>query len=380
MEVESRSRDSRALPRTVADRSGSATSSAPSRSIVATLGMTAGLSAAHAATGDSVAPGAVEAMDLFQVFGRLDATATGLIVAAAVIVALLVWRVAAMVNRERRPASRSASTRDRVRASGDDSGFAHSTLRASTDWGHDQNKRSSEARQTVEVTTTSVELPSLADAVTQWTMSDVQNAAQRSRDGSDALGRPTHQPSSPYRTAFNPYFSGESPGSDIEVVEVADTLLQAELLVQLGDPKHAMTLLSNHIRTHERPGPAIWLMLLDLYQATGRKSQYEALSKGFSTLFNAMVPAWSASPENVARDLETYPQVLARLQSAWSKPGGRPYIEGLLNDDRGGSRQGFSLTAYRELLFLQEIVNQLDQIAAEDDEREHIQRKLGRMA
>ena len=267
-----------------------------------------GLAQTNRASG--AAPGAFEGTGFFQVFGRLDGRAIALIAAAAAIVVLLLFRIGAMVRGERRSARPIAVPPER-KARSEGAPFEHSTLRTPTDWGHDQNNRSAQGRQTVKVTTTKIELPSLADAITQWTISDVQNAAEISKQPADGLGKPANPPQSPYQTAFNPYFRGEPPGSEIEVIEVADTLLQAELLVQLGDPKHAMTLLSNHIRTHERPGPAIWLMLLNLYQTTGRKSQYEALSKGFSTLFNAMVPEWSASPESVARDLESYPQVMA---------------------------------------------------------------------
>jgi hypothetical protein len=267
-----------------------------------------------------------------------------------------------------------------IRAMDDDVPLERATTHhGRSDWGQDQNKRSATARESVDVDTKAGALPSLDQAVTQWTASEVHNAAFASRQVGESMGKPRDMPASPYRTAFNPYYRGDTPNpAAMEVVEVADTLMQAELLVQLGDPKQAMTLLANHIRETERPGPAVWLMLLDLYQSTGRKQQYEALSSGFSTLFNAQVPPWATSKAVAARDLESYPQVMMKLHMSWDKATVRPLVESLLNDDRGGSRQGFSLAAYRDLLFLLEIVGELEKMSQEDSERDDIQRKLQR--
>jgi hypothetical protein len=325
-----------------------------------------------------VATGAVVRPGLLQAFDRLDPMGMVLIVGAGVILVLLVIRIGMMVLRER-PVAMPA-TRARVRMPGGDGPADRAPLQGSTDWGPDQNARGAMVREPVAVAGAPPDLPSLDQAVTQWTISEVHNAAAVSRQANESMGKPSNLPPSPYRTAFNPYYRGEPSSGDIEVTEVADALQQAELLVQLGDPKQAMTLLSNHIRDTEKPGPAVWLMLLNLYQATGRKSQYEALATGFSTLFNAAVPPWAAKREVAARDIEAYPQVMMKVHLEWGKPQSRATLEGLLNDNRGGSRQGFSLAAYRDILFLLEIVDELDAMTREDEEREGIQRKLGRIA
>ena len=309
-----------------------------------------------------------------SLFMRLDAMALLLIVAAVAILALLIWRVIVMVRGEK-PAVVPPPRRTRT---GDDAdALDRPSLQRTTDWGFDQNKRAALARSPVAVSGGSVDLPSIDHAVTMWSTTDVQNAHRSGVQPADAMGQSPVVAASPYRTSFNPYFKAEQPANRIEVVEVADTLLQAELLVQLGDPKQAMTLLSHHIRDTEKPGPAAWLMLLNLYQSTGREAQYNTLSSGFRTLFNAEVPPWATSPDVAARELEAYPQVMMKLQTAWSGPQARPTVDGMLNDDRGGSRQGFSLTAYRELLFLSDLLDTIATIAREDDERTGIQRKLG---
>jgi hypothetical protein len=311
-----------------------------------------------------------------QVFGRLDATSLVLVVGALVVAILLILRIWMMVRREKKPVVVPPRPRAK-RTEPDADGLERPTIQRTTDWGFDQNKRAALARSPVAVAARSADLPSLDQAVTQWSISEVHNAAAISLQPNESMGKSPNAPASPYRTSFNPYFKREQPVGGMEVVEVADTLLQAELLVQLGDPKQAMTLLSQHIRETEKPGPAVWLMLLNLYQTTGRKSQYDALAKGFGLLFNAAVPPWATSAEVAARDLEAYPQVMMKLQTQWPNAPVRPFVEALLNDNRGGSRQGFSLKAYRDILFLVEILDVLDVMQREDEEREGIQRKLG---
>jgi len=301
------------------------------------------------------------------VFGHLNPLAVALVVAAVLIFVLLGLRIGSMVRRERKPVIATARAR---RAS--PGGSLDPSIGDNTDWGFDQNKRAAISRMTGVSNDLTYEGPS-----TQWSKSEVQKAAEISMQAYEGMGKSNSRPPSPYRTSQNPYFQGEThAGAPMEVEEVADVLLQAELLVQLGDPKQAMTLLSQHIHDTEQPGPAVWLMLLNLYQTTGRKSQYDALAIGFRTLFNAAVPPWSTSSQTAARDLENYPQVMMKVQTGWPKPEVRAMLEGLLNDDRGGSRQGFSLTAYREILFLIEILDVLDQMSIEDGERDEIRRKL----
>jgi len=93
-------------------------------------------------------------------------------------------------------------------------------------------------------------------------------------------------------------------------------------------------------------------------------------------LFNADVPPWATSPDVAARDLESYPQVIKRLRDTWPRRECRTFLESLLTDDRGGSRQGFTLAAYRELLFLVEILEALEHQTKEKIERTDIERKL----
>lgn len=293
------------------------------------------------------------------VLERLDGAPLALMVAALLIIVLLAWRIWQTVRRERPFVPRPRTARP-ARATGDDEPLEPPTIQRPTDWGADQNKRSAVGRARAAGQNRNADLPAIDQTATQWPPIAMQSITGHGVLPPDALGRAYVAPPGPYRTGgFNPYYQTGRADNRIEVEEIADTLTQAELLVQLGDPKEAMSLLARHIRETERPGPAVWLMLLDLYQSTGREAQYNALTDGFRTLFNADVPAWASTPGVATRDLESYSQVVQRLRDTWPRAECRAFLERLLTDDRGGSRQGFSLAAYRELLFLVEILDAL---------------------
>lgn len=314
---------------------------------------------------------------LWVVLERLDGPALAITLVALLIVALLVWRILVTVRKERpfAPASRAARP---TQTRNDDSLLDRTTISRPTDWGADQDKRSAVGRARPSGIRGEADLPAIDHQVTQWPPIDMQRTVGQGVLPPDALGRAPVAPPSPYRTGgFNPYYHVGRLERRIEVEEVADTLTQAELLVQLGDPKEAMSLLARHIRETEKPGPGVWLMLLGLYQSTGREAQYNALTEGFRTLFNADVPPWATSADVAARDLESYPQVMMRLRDTWPRRECRTFLEGLLTDDRGGSRQGFTLAAYRELLFLVEILEGLEQQVKETRDQFDIERKLG---
>ena len=307
---------------------------------------------------------------------RLGGEAAAIVVAALVIVVMLAWRIWLTVRGERStsaPAPHAVRTPGTPRARSDDEPFEPPTIQRPTDWGFDQNKRSAIARARA---AGDADLTPIDQTGTQWPPLDQQITGHGGPP--DALGRGPAAPQNPYRTGgFNPYYQLGRAENRIEVEEIADTLTQAELLVQLGDPKEAMSLLARHIRETAKPGPAVWLMLLGLYQSTGREAQYNALSDGFRTLFNANVPAWATSSDIAARDLESYPQVIEKLRGTWPRADCRAFLEGLLTDNRGGSRQGFSLAAYRELLFLVEILDALSNASQDTRDRIEIDRGLG---
>lgn len=312
---------------------------------------------------------------LWVVLERLDGPTLVVALVGLLVLVLLVWRIWVTVRSESAaPPPRRAPRPTQTRI--DDSLADRTTISRPTDWGADQDKRSAVGR--ARPSGMNADLPAIDHQATQWPPLDMQGMVGQGVLPPDALGRAPVTPPSPYRTGgFNPYYVVGRSERRFEADEIADAVTQAELLVQLGDPKEAMSLLARHIRETEKPGPSVWLMLLELYQSTGRQAQYNALADGFRTLFNADVPPWATSASSAARDLESYPQVIKRVRETWPGSECRTYLEGLLTDDRGGSRQGFTLTAYRELLLLVEILEGLAQLRQETRDQTEIERKLG---
>jgi hypothetical protein len=186
---------------------------------------------------------------------------------------------------------------------------------------------------------------------------------------------PADDASNVYKTGYNPFF--RHAGTDqIQVEEVADLVEQAELMITLANYPAAISMLTRHIRDTETPSPKAWLMLFDLYVKTEREDQYTNLAKGFRIQFNADVPSWSQQKTEPTRNLEDYPRVMDRICGAWGGKDIKPLLTSLLFDDRGGSRAGFKLEAYADLLLLLDVVEALVSIEVEIAERREIERKL----
>ena len=178
-----------------------------------------------------------------------------------------------------------------------------------------------------------------------------------------------------YKTGYNPFFR-QNDTDKIQVEEVADLVQQAELMVTLENYPAAISMLTRHIRDTEAPSPKAWLMLFDLYARTDREDQYTNLAKGFRIQFNADVPTWNAQKNEKPRHLEDYPRVMDRIIGAWTTKDIRALLNSLLFDDRGGSRQGFMLEAYADLILLLDMVDLLGTIEREIEERREIEMKL----
>jgi hypothetical protein len=190
-----------------------------------------------------------------------------------------------------------------------------------------------------------------------------------------AAAAPAPVESNVYKTGYNPFFR-QSDTDKIQVEEVADLVQQAELMVTLDNFPAAISMLTRHIRDTEAPSPKAWLMLFDLYAKTEREDQYTNLAKGFRIQFNADVPTWNAQKTEKPRSLEDYPRVMDRVIGAWNTKDIRALLNSLLFDDRGGSRQGFMLEAYSDLILLLDLVDLLGTIEREIEERREIEMKL----
>ncbi|MFP5411013.1 MAG: FimV family protein [Gammaproteobacteria bacterium] len=142
-----------------------------------------------------------------------------------------------------------------------------------------------------------------------------------------------------------------------ETTEVKDDILdQAEVYMAHGHSDLAIHLLQEHLREAPTESPVPWLLLLDLMHRDGDLAGYAATCKECRQHFNiALADHPAANQADTGEGLEAYPHLLDRLVDVWRAPDVDAFFNDLIYDHRGGTRMGFSPAAYREILLLRAI-------------------------
>ena len=161
----------------------------------------------------------------------------------------------------------------------------------------------------------------------------------------------------PESYAFSPFSMGHA-ASQLGVSDLAQATEKASVFVTLGRPEQAIDVLRDHIDHETKPSPMAWLMLLDLYRQTGRQADFIGVADRFHQKFNAETPQWELVDGREDPGLAAFPRVIGHIRRDWPRTEALAYIENLLHDNRGGSRIGFSLSAFRDLLLLHSIVDE----------------------
>lgn len=131
-----------------------------------------------------------------------------------------------------------------------------------------------------------------------------------------------------------------------------DTQQQVDFFLALGQYDKAIDILKNHINENDETSPLVYLDLLNVYNIAGRESSFEELRTKFNQLFNANVADFANYRVN-SRGLETYENVIARIQTHWNTPKVINLIEESVFRRSGvASEEAFDPLAYRELLML----------------------------
>jgi hypothetical protein len=151
-----------------------------------------------------------------------------------------------------------------------------------------------------------------------------------------------------------------------QLMEVADIMLS------FGRVKGATDALLEYIDASPDEALQPWIKLLDIYQQSGMREDYERLADKLKLHFNVARPGWETladlSVQPVTGDDEeaaSFEALLPRLPNiaqmlhlrteigrTWDTPEGHSYLNRLLRDTRNGERSGFSLSTVSELLFL----------------------------
>ncbi len=161
----------------------------------------------------------------------------------------------------------------------------------------------------------------------------------------------------------SPLFHLNQSAAQVDVSELSQVTDEAQVYADLGRTNEAIEILAHHIDSvdADRPSPAPWLMMFDLFRKANRRVDYDRLAPQFRKLFNGRLPEWDDYGRELALDdgLEAFPHLVSRIERDWGTAEVRPFLDELLYDNRGGSRLGFSLPAYRDLLLLLQVHDQL---------------------
>ena len=143
----------------------------------------------------------------------------------------------------------------------------------------------------------------------------------------------------------------------VSVEELLDLDQQVDFFLVLGQEQAAIELLLSHVRSTGGKHALPYFKLLEIYRQKGDVEAYERTRERFNQRFNAFAPAVDGDLM-AGRRLEDYPDVLLRLQRAWSQPlRAVAELESLLL--RRADLAPFDLPAYREILLLHALVRDL---------------------
>ncbi|MDQ2735106.1 MAG: hypothetical protein M3Y55_08985, partial [Pseudomonadota bacterium] len=152
--------------------------------------------------------------------------------------------------------------------------------------------------------------------------------------------------------------SSSKKSGELSMEELIDLEQQAEFFVVLGQEEAAIALLDGYMRSEGGKSPLPYLQLLELHQRRGDRGAYENVREAFNARFQAFAPEWS-NDIHFGRELDEYPQTIARLQSLWPTPLSAMQALDSLLFRRYASDDTFDFPAYRELLFLYSIAREL---------------------
>jgi hypothetical protein len=152
----------------------------------------------------------------------------------------------------------------------------------------------------------------------------------------------------PAMPASAPQKPAIEPGTD-------QSLELAEIMVSMGLAQGAADALSERIRSDPRRALYHWLKLLDVYRRSDMKEEFERTAQELRQSFNVQPEDWTVQGSG-SISLEDYPHLAAQLQQLWPTPACAGFLQGLLEDNRGGTRHGFPQSVAEEILLLEKLI------------------------
>ncbi len=160
----------------------------------------------------------------------------------------------------------------------------------------------------------------------------------------------------------------ELPESEsLDAALIAEMRQQAEFFVALGQTDQAVVVLEKLVHDSDAPNPHVYLDLLGLLHSLSKKMEFQHHREGFNRIFNGVVPEFVRF-RSEGKSLEAYPAILADIVAHWETPEALDCINAyVLKNTRSVQRGALDLAAFRDLLLLQSIVQQLS-----DDSGDHL--------
>ncbi len=162
---------------------------------------------------------------------------------------------------------------------------------------------------------------------------------------------PAKRPESHDAEAY-PFHGRRTRDTGTEVNESA--VDRAEVFLAFGHADLAIHLLEEHLAENPTESPVPWLLLLELLEREGLKKEYQEARLSCKVHFNLQVADLDESTGS--HSLEDFPHILGEVGRHWNSADIAPYLDGLLRDDRGGTRRGFDPGTFRDILFLRQLV------------------------
>lgn len=142
-----------------------------------------------------------------------------------------------------------------------------------------------------------------------------------------------------------------APGGMVTVEELIDLEQQVDFFMVLGQDDAAIELLSSRLNLRDAASGLPFLKLMELYQRRGDREAFDRVGARFAEQFHARAPSWS-DDLNEGDGLEGHPELIDRLEAAWSEPeGSMSLLQDLLSKHQEYSGD-LGLPAYRDLLLL----------------------------
>lgn len=150
----------------------------------------------------------------------------------------------------------------------------------------------------------------------------------------------------------------------VTVEEISSIEEEVDLILMLGRPDTAIQMLQSRIESEkksEKCDPMAWFKLLDIYYNQNMRDHFSRLALEIRDHFNVELPTWQSRTElaSMRRGLEHFPGILKKIRDNWNRPLIRDYLRNLMQDNRQGARHGFQEDAFRDILLLAEICDEL---------------------